>query len=89
MEDGAPAHKAKEQRDAYKKAEAVKLPWPGNSPDLNPIEHVWDLLKDRIDSRKPHRPTTITELKRAWQEEWERLMVAEINGFIAKMPKRV
>jgi transposase len=40
----------------------ARLKWPGNSPDLNPIEHIWDLMKKRI--KKRHRLIrTVEELK--------------------------
>ncbi|KAJ8729055.1 hypothetical protein PYW07_006751 [Mythimna separata] len=38
------------------------LPWPARSPDLNPIEHIWDNLKRRVRARVP-APTTLGELK--------------------------
>jgi hypothetical protein len=39
----------------YLQSEAVtSLPWPAMSPDLNPIEHIWDMLSRCIQSREPH-----------------------------------
>ena len=86
MEDGAPAHKAKEQQNVYEEFGERKLPWPGNSSDLNPIEHVWDLLKSRIDLRKP-LPLRLVDLKRAWHEKWDKLTLTEMNSFIEKPAK--
>jgi hypothetical protein len=39
---------------AYLQSEAVtSVPWPAMSLDLNPIEHIWDMLGHRIQARKP------------------------------------
>jgi hypothetical protein len=48
------------------------LPWPVNSPDLNPIEHVWDFLGNRVRRRQP-RPETLNGLRVALQEEWAQI----------------
>ncbi|GFX17690.1 transposable element Tcb2 transposase [Trichonephila clavipes] len=45
------------------------MSWPANSPDLNSIEHAWDILGRQI-AAFSHPPSSITELKRALQEAW-------------------
>ncbi|GFW70665.1 hypothetical protein TNCV_2922201 [Trichonephila clavipes] len=44
--------------------------WPVRSPDLNPIEHIWDFLGRRLAARTLP-PVTILELRSALQDEWE------------------
>ncbi|UYV75359.1 hypothetical protein LAZ67_12003626, partial [Cordylochernes scorpioides] len=46
-----------------------RMDWPARSPDLNPIEHVWDALGRRIGARHPS-PRTLVELRTALLEEW-------------------
>jgi transposase len=45
------------------------LPWPAKSPDLNPIEHVLDLLDHRVRARTIP-PINVWELAGALVEEW-------------------
>ncbi|GFV40790.1 transposable element Tcb2 transposase [Trichonephila clavipes] len=44
------------------------MEWPACSPDMNPIEHVWDALGRRVAGRKP-LPQTLQELERAILED--------------------
>ncbi|KAI4888053.1 hypothetical protein NFI96_003400 [Prochilodus magdalenae] len=38
-----------------------ELDWPAQSPDLNPVEHLWDGLERRLRAR-PSRPTSVSDL---------------------------
>ncbi|KAF8248445.1 hypothetical protein K440DRAFT_514093, partial [Wilcoxina mikolae CBS 423.85] len=58
-----------------------------NSPDFNPIERIWTLLKRRIQQRRAtERVTTVTDMKLVLHEEWEKITVEEINCEIDKLP---
>ena len=56
MNDGAPAHFAGQTRDMVRNFMAEnnllrvrqRPLWPGNSPDLNPIENFWPILQDSV-----------------------------------------
>ena len=45
------------------------LPWPVKSPDMSPIELIWDVLGRRVRNR-PKRCNNLQELGRTLQEEW-------------------
>ncbi|GFY13656.1 transposable element Tcb1 transposase [Trichonephila clavipes] len=47
----------------------TRMDWPAFSPDLNPMEHVWDMLGRRIAAHQPP-PTCLPELRRALLDEW-------------------
>ena len=64
-----------------------KFEWVSNSPDFNPIERIWTILKRRIQRRRAsERVTTVSEMKAALVEEWEKITVDEINREIDKLP---
>lgn len=64
------------------------LPWPACSPDLNPIEHLWDLLDRRVRLRQ-HPPANRQELVQALQAEWNRLPRDLIRRLTFSVRRRV
>ncbi len=85
--DNARPHVA---RICTKFLEAENIPvlaWPAYSPDMSPIEHVWDALDRRIQQRVPV-PANIQQLRTAIEEEWTNIPQATINNLINFMRKR-
>ena len=58
------------------------LPWPAYSPDMSPIEHVWDALDRHVRQRVPV-PANIHQLPTAIEEEWDNIPQATINSLIS------
>ena len=64
------------------------LEHPACSPDLNPIEHVWRRLKERV-SKRPEVPKNLKELEEVLKEEWKKIDKRFINSLIKSMPRHV
>ncbi|GFW42730.1 transposable element Tcb1 transposase [Trichonephila clavipes] len=60
------------------------LPWPTRSPDLSPIENVWDALGRQL---QPSRDTG--ELTAQMQRLWQDLPQGVISDLIESMPRRI
>lgn len=58
---------------------------PSQSPDLNPIEDVWNLLKRRIHQR-PIAPRNEAKLLEAAEDEWGRITPEDYVESILSMP---
>lgn len=88
MQDGAPSHTHHEILRRLKEFNIKGVDWPGNSPDLNPIEGIWRLMKSRIRKLEPP-PLIRADLKAAWEAEWTRLTVEDINNEILRFTMRL
>ncbi|GFU67469.1 transposable element Tc3 transposase [Trichonephila clavipes] len=63
------------------------MDWPAYSQDLNPIEHVWDML-DRLIAASQPPPTRLPELRRALLDKWCHIPQDQIDNLILSMPRR-
>ena len=84
QQDNARPHTARITQAFLQQQNIDVLPWPSKSPDLNPIEHIWNELDHRVWQR-PHKPITLPELRQALQEEWDNLPQAVISTVIASL----
>ncbi|GFX73221.1 DDE_3 domain-containing protein [Trichonephila clavipes] len=87
MADNACPHRANIVDECLQSKGFTRMDWPAYSPDLNPIEHVWDMLGRRIAARQPP-PTCLPELWRTLFDEWCNIPQDRIDNLILSMPRR-
>ena len=66
----------------------TRLDWPPYSPDLSPVEHLWDELDRRV-RRRRNTPNTLGQLRTALLEEWENIPMRKINALVNSMQRRI
>lgn len=86
--DNDPKHKAKSTMEWLENNEIFVLDWPAQSPDLNPIEHLWNELDRRIKNQE-RVPSNMQELWEAIEEEWDKIEPDFCMKLIETMPERV
>ncbi|GFV00014.1 transposable element Tc1 transposase [Trichonephila clavipes] len=87
MDDHAPCHRTVAAEQLLESEDIEGMDWPARSPDLNPIEHVWDFLGRRLAARTLP-PVTIRELRVALQEEWAAMPQQLLYTLILSMGRR-
>lgn len=86
QDDNDPKHRSKNVSIYKEEYNIQSLVWPSNSPDLNPIENVWYLLKRKLHGKEYD---SVENLKNNIINEWNKLDNNIINNLINSMPKRL
>ena len=65
----------------------VRMDWPSRSPDLNLIEHAWDILQHAISTR-PVQPRCLRKLKDTLVAKWRLILQKQILTLVTSMRRR-
>ncbi len=86
QQDLAPAHTAKGTKSLFNDHGVTVLDWPANSPDLNPIENLWGIVKRKM---RDTRPNNADDLKATVKETWASIPPQQCHKLITSMPRRI
>ncbi|GFY09068.1 transposable element Tcb2 transposase [Trichonephila clavipes] len=87
MDDNARPHRTLAVEELLESEDITRMDWPAYSPDLNPIEHVWDALGRHIAARLRH-PENTQQLKQMLIEEWALLLQEMLHQLVLSMRRR-
>ena len=94
QQDNAKIHKTPAVISWFSRNRIPLFEHPAYSPDLNPIENVWSLLKNRL-ARRPSASLglgastkAVNLFKKAILEEWEQIPQEAIDNYITSLPRR-
>ncbi|GIY67845.1 transposable element Tc1 transposase [Caerostris darwini] len=88
QDDNASCHVSTLTKAWYGANGVHRMDWPAQSPDLNPIENLWDALHRRIQGCTT-RPKSVKELLFLLQAEWKKIPLAVIQRLVESMPRSV
>jgi DDE superfamily endonuclease/Transposase len=86
MQDNAPCHSSRRTLGWMKENGIELLEWPPQSPDLNPMENLWAILKRDIQKKQPKN---VCELDKFVQGAWEGINLEYLINLIESMPTRI
>lgn len=88
QQDNDPKHASKLVSHWLKTQQFQVLEWPAQSPDLNPIENLWSIIKRKLGAYE-NPPTGMNELWERVNEEWANISIEVCENLVKSMPKRL
>ena len=84
QQDSAPAHTAKLVLQWLRDCEVPFISdWPGNSPDINPIENLWGIMKKALQGKDV---SSVPRLEAAIHESWDNILADTIRNLALSLP---
>lgn len=88
QQDLAPCHTSKAVTKVFEQNQIKVLDWPGNSPDLSPIENLWAIIKSRLRTKDCTSKTKLIQnIIQLWYHDEQ--ILGNCHNLIDSMPKRV
>ena len=84
--DNDPKYISRATAALLKRLRVRVMDWPSMFPDLNPIEHLWRILKRKVEVCKV---SNIRQPRDVVMEEWKSISVATCEALVNSMPRRV
>ncbi|KAI0999110.1 hypothetical protein K3495_g9083 [Podosphaera aphanis] len=92
MQDNAPPHVAARTMEEFEERSITPIDRPPYSPDLNPIEHVWKIMKDKIEYKYPDlnggKRRSSDQIRAIVKEAWDSVSTQELTDLIESMHDR-
>uniref|UniRef100_A0A3P8T2P1 Tc1-like transposase DDE domain-containing protein n=1 Tax=Amphiprion percula TaxID=161767 RepID=A0A3P8T2P1_AMPPE len=84
QQDNAPCHTARSDKAWMENQNIGTMPWPAQSPFLNPIENLWKIIKRKMENQKPKNKANLFEYA---QQEWAAMTAELCQKLVESMPR--
>lgn len=88
QQDNDPKHTSKRADQWFSDNDIEVMEWPAQSPDLNPIEHLWVHIKRQMNTYETP-PKGVFELWERLAAEWNKIPPETCQNLIESMPRRM